>query len=519
MINKFFFNIGIYIITILFFIINVNAANLIFWNPYNINQNNKNKNNLITTNKDSIWTELDPQEAEKIRIKLPSASALVKKVAPAVLVVYTESFSDNTNLDYFPSPEAENYPFDDFFKFFDSPHPNYMPKRKTKGQGSGFIIHPSGLALTNQHVVANAEKIIIKIGDNLKQYEAEIIGSDSKTDIALIKIKSEEKEWPIMPLGNSSELQVGDFAVAIGNPLGLELSVSMGIVSARGRADIIPSGRNGIYNFIQIDAPINPGNSGGPLLNLAGEVVGINTAISAVGQGIGFAIPIDQVKQILPQLKEMGFTKRSWIGVQVQPVSQDLAEAIGLKFAHGALVREVIFNGPAQKSGIQPGDIITHFNGMPLKNHSDLRIKVALEGIGKRIEISIFRDKRILKLNIILGEMPSDENIIKNINNSIEKGIKIPSLGLTVTTLNENNKRKLDLEKELHGAQVISVDHNPITIACRIEINDIITNINNKIITNAEELKNTMNKINAGDTVRIFLRRGASTIFIVTLKQ
>lgn len=517
MINKFFFNIVIYTLTVFFFVININAANLIFWNPYTINESNG--HNLILANKDSIWTELNPKEADRIRIKLPSASSLVKKVAPAVLVVYTESFTDNSNLDYFSSPETENYPFDDFFKFFDTPHPNYMPKRKTKGQGSGFIIHPSGLALTNQHVVENAEKIIIKVGDNLKQYEAEIIGSDSKTDIALIKIKGDIKEWPTMPLGKSSELQVGDFAVAIGNPLGLELSVSMGIVSARGRADIIPSGRNGIYNFIQIDAPINPGNSGGPLLNLAGEVVGINTAISAVGQGIGFAIPIDQVKQILPQLKEMGFTKRSWMGVQVQPVSQDLAEVIGLKFAHGALVREVVFNGPAQKSGIQPGDIITHFNDMPLKNHSDLRIKVALEGIGKKIKISIFRDKRVLNLSIILGEMPSDDNIINNVNNSLNKGIKISSLGLVVITLNEKNKGKLDLEKELNGAQVISVDHNPITVACRIEINDIITNVNNQIITNAEELKNIMDKINVGDTVRIFLRRAASTIFIVTLKQ
>jgi len=519
MINNFFFNIGIYSLTIVFFIANINATNLVFWNPYTVSQDNQNNNNLIIADKDSIWTELNSEEAEKIRVKLPSASALVKKVAPAVLVVYTESFTDNTNTDYFSSPESESYPFDDFFKFFDSPHPNYMPKRKTKGQGSGFIIHPSGLALTNQHVVANAEKIIIKVGDNLKQYEAEIIGSDSKTDIALIKIKGDLKKWPTMPLGKSSDLEVGDFAVAIGNPLGLELSVSMGIVSARGRADIIPSGRNGIYNFIQIDAPINPGNSGGPLLNLAGEVVGINTAISAVGQGIGFAIPIDQVKQILPQLKEMGFTKRSWMGVQVQPVSQDLAEAIGLKVAHGALVREVIFNGPAQKSGIQPGDIITHFNEMPLKNHSDLRIKVALEGIGKKIKISIFREKRIINLNIILGEMPLDENIINNANNSLDKGIKIPSLGLVVTTLNDSNKKKLDLEKELSGAQVINVDHNPITIACRIEINDVITNINNNIIKNAEELKNTMDKIKVGDTVRIFLRRSASTIFIVTLKQ
>jgi len=272
-----------------------------FWNPYQMDFFKER-----STCSEHIWTELNPQIALLQKINLPSASALIKKTMPAILVVHTEfiKYSINTKKKII----YEQHPWDNFFKFFDpsNKYKNYSkyPPRKTEGQASGFIIHPSGLALTNQHVIENAERIIIKAGNGLIEFEAKIIGEDKKTDIALIKVQSSLKKWPTIPLGNSCNLRVGDFAMAIGSPLGLELSVSMGIVSACERAEIIPSGRYGIYNFIQFDAPINPGNSGGPLINLVGEVVGINTATSTVGQGIGFAIPIDQVKQILPQLKK-----------------------------------------------------------------------------------------------------------------------------------------------------------------------------------------------------------------------
>ena len=228
-------------------------------------------------------------KSTKPLVDIPSLSPLVKARESAVLVIYTET---NT-----PAMMPLPFPFG---------RQRSAPTPRRTGQGSGFIIHPDGYALTNHHVVEGASRIIVKAGQNPEEIEAEIVGTDANTDIALLKLKGDSKNWPVTPLGDSDRLNIGDFVVAIGNPFGLEMSVSLGIVSARGRNDVAPSGRMGLYDFLQTDASINPGNSGGPLLNLKGEVIGINAAVNTAGQGIGFAIPINMVKRVASDLKDRG---------------------------------------------------------------------------------------------------------------------------------------------------------------------------------------------------------------------
>ncbi len=467
--------------------------------------------------KDALWMELSAEDAQKSQINIPSLAPLVQKVEPAVLVVTTESVFQQQNAQL--PPGFERGPFGDFFRFFGPQQQGPMHEQKTKGQGSGFIIHPSGFALTNNHVVEGATSIKVKIGTDLKEYDAEVIGSDEDTDVALLKIKSDKKDWPVIPLGNSTNLSVGDFAIAIGNPLGLELSVSMGIVSARGRRDVHPSGRNGLFDFIQIDAPINPGNSGGPLLNLAGEVVGINTAMSAAGQGIAFAIPIDQVKQILPQLKSKGHASRSGMGIRIENVSPELAQALGLPFTHGAVVREVMPKSAADKSGIQAGDVITEFDGKMVRDASSLQVMAGLSGVGKSVPFKVFRDGKSGMFKLTLEELPKE----KKPNQAIpapkkEETTAIESIGLTVASLDDNAKTQLHLEKEVTGARIVQVNPRSIAAFAGIEINDVVIKINNQPIKNPGALSSFVEKAKKGAVLRILLRRQKATIFVAISK-
>jgi serine protease Do len=472
---------------------------------------------LSLFSKDALWMELSVEDAQKSQINIPSLAPLVQKVEPAVLVVTTESVIQQQSAQL--PPGFERGPFGDFFRFFGPQQQGPMPEQKTKGQGSGFIIHPSGFALTNNHVVEGASSIKIKIGTELKEYDAEVIGSDEDTDVALLKIKSDRKNWPVVPLGNSSNLRVGDFAVAIGNPLGLELSVSMGIVSARGRRDIHPSGRNGLFDFIQIDAPINPGNSGGPLLNLAGEAVGINTAMSAAGQGIAFAIPIDQVKQILPQLKNKGHAIRAGMGIRIENVSPELAQALGLPFTHGAVIREVMPKSAADKTGLQAGDIITEFDGKIVRDAGSLQVMAGLSGVGRSVPIKIFRDGKSVMFKLTLEELPRENKLNEAIlSPKKEETTGVESIGLTVVTLDEKAKIQLHLEKEIKGARIVQINPRSIAAFSGIEVNDVIVKINNQPIKNAASLSSLVEKAKKGEVLRILLRRQRATIFVAISK-
>src|SRR3989338_9067016 len=397
------------------------------------------KPTLPASKNNDIWVEMTPEQVKSFIIPIPSLAPLVNRVKPAVLVVTTESVTQTRQ----QIPPG----FEDFFRFFGPGAPGMkMPDQKSVGLGSGFVIHPSGLALTNNHVIESASKIKIKIGGDLKEYDAKIIGTDADTDVALIQIISDKKDWPVIPLGSSTAVQIGDFAMAIGNPLGLEYSISFGPISARGRRDIQPSGKRGLFDFMQLSAPINPGNSGGALLNMGGEVIGINTAISAAGQGIAFAIPIDQVKQILPQLKKEGKATRSGMGIRICDVSPELAKEIGLPYTYGALVNEVLPDSAAAKAGLHPGDIILKFNDKTIEDAISLQVEAGIAGVGKSVALQVFRSGKEITLRITL------ENIHKESPTPQKAELKgLEEWGFSVSNF-EN--------KTLKGAQIIEVTPN-----------------------------------------------------------
>jgi serine protease Do len=272
---------------------------------------------------------------------------------------------------------------------------------RQKGWGSGFIIHKEGLILTNAHVIDGSDELQVGLKDG-RLFRGQVIGVDKITDVGLVKIQSPEP-LPILPLGSSERLKIGEWVMAIGSPFGLEQSVTVGIVSAKGRS----LDRSPFDDFIQIDAAINPGNSGGPLINTRGEVVGINTMILAQGQGLGFSLPIDLVKRILPQLSETGKVARSWLGVLIQEITIDIQERLGLKNAHGAYVVQVVRNGPAAKAGIMEGDVIIGFLGQPLRSSRELPLKCAHAPAGQPISLTLIRDGKKISLTVILEKVPN----------------------------------------------------------------------------------------------------------------
>ena len=333
---------------------------------------------------------------------------VVKKAKPAVVHIKVEKTSKAAYPGSGQVPEEMfNHPF--FEQFFGPQFRGRQPRQqqefKQRGQGSGFIISEKGLILTNNHVVEDADVIKVILSDN-REFVAKIVGTDPQTDVALLKI-DDPANLPVLPLGDSSALEVGEWVIAIGNPFGLSQTVTVGVVSATGRSSV---GINEYENFIQTDAAINPGNSGGPLINGRGEAVGINTALfSRTGgyMGIGFAIPINMAKSIEDQLQKNGKVTRGWLGVVIQNVDKNLAESFGLKKAEGILVSEVTKDSPASGAGLQRDDIILRLNDTPLTDASDLRNRVALLPSGSKATLDIIRDGREKKVQVTIGEQPS----------------------------------------------------------------------------------------------------------------
>jgi serine protease Do len=301
-----------------------------------------------------------------------------------------------------PSPQQGLDPAKDLFDHLhqDSPH---------KGLGTGFVINPDGYILTNAHVIEDASSIEVDLADSDEHYPANVVGSDSATDIALLKIDAHHP-LPVVPLGESDHLQIAEWVMVIGNPFGLSQSVTVGVISHTGRNEIAPVGRDGYYDFIQTDASINPGNSGGPVVNLRGEVIGIATAINATGQGIGFAIPIDMAKAILGQLKDHGRVIRSWMGVTVKEAPRDgqIAPLLLPRPPRGILVTDVISGSPAAQGGIKTGDVITSFDGHPAANAARLRWYVSTAGVGKRVALTVRRQgtPQDQPIQVELGKAP-----------------------------------------------------------------------------------------------------------------
>lgn len=438
--------------------------------------------------------------------QLPDFVALAKRVKPLVVNISTTQVSEGRGQPEFGNPFGEDDPFNDFWKrFFGGPLPR-GPQRQ-RSLGSGFIIDADGSILTNNHVVENARKIVVKLSDE-QEYEAKVVGRDPKTDIAIIKITAKIDLTPAT-LGDSDQLEVGEWVMAIGNPFGLDSTVTSGIVSAKGRH----IGQGPYDNFIQTDASINPGNSGGPLINLRGEVIGINTAIfsrSGGNIGIGFAIPINLVKELLPQLRGKGKVTRGYLGVLIQKVTPEIAESLGMDRARGALVANVSKDGPAEKAGVKVGDVIIEFDGKEIKDSGDLPIIVARTPVDRRVRIKVLRDKKEVQLTVNVGEL-KDEEVVAS---APEKG----ELGMTVQRLTPQIAESLGLEKT-DGVVVSAVDPGSAADEAGIRRGDVILEVDRKPIPNIDEYKKAIAGISKGKGVLLLVRRGESTLFLALKPQ
>jgi serine protease Do len=334
---------------------------------------------------------------------LQDFTSLAKQLGPVVVNIATTQMR-RTAQDA-PVPFGEDDPSGDFWqRFFGAPIP-HGPQRQ-QGLGSGFIIDRNGTILTNYHVVDGAEKIIVTLSDG-KTFDAKVLGKDQKTDVAVIQI-SGEGDLPAATLGDSDRLEVGEWVMAIGNPFGLDHTVTTGIVSAKGRH----IGAGPYDDFIQTDASINPGNSGGPLINMRGEVIGINSAIfseSGGNIGIGFAIPTNLVKELLPELRDKGKVVRGYLGTAIQKLTPEIADALGLSQTQGALITETTDGGPADHAGLKPGDVIVEFDGKEIKDTTDLPLQVARTAPGKTVRVKILHESKEVTLNLTVGEMKESE--------------------------------------------------------------------------------------------------------------
>jgi serine protease Do len=332
----------------------------------------------------------------------PDFVTLTKKLQPIVVNVSTTQMAAAPAPRGRPNPEED--PMEESLEpFFGQRPPSGRSQQQQRNLGSGFIVGSDGSIVTNAHVIENAKKIIVKLPDK-REFEAKVLGKDPKTDVALIKIDSNES-LPTAELGDSEQLQVGEWVMAVGNPFGLDSSVTSGIISAKGRH----IGAGPYDNFIQTDTPINPGNSGGPLVNLRGQVVGINMAIvSQTGGniGIGFATPINLIKELLPQLEAKGKVTRGWMGVAIQEVTPDLANAFGLQKPHGALVAKVLTGGPADVGGIKVGDVITEYDGQQVKEANDFPLMVARTQVNREVQVKVLRGGKNVPFRVTVGEMP-----------------------------------------------------------------------------------------------------------------
>ena len=430
---------------------------------------------------------------------LPDFVTLAKKLRPVVVNISTTQVAERSEGPAGPFQEGD--PRGDFWRrFFGGPIPR-GPQRQ-KSLGSGFIIDRDGSILTNNHVVENAEKIVVRLADE-REFEAKVIGKDSKTDIAVIKIDA-RGNFPVPPLGDSDQLEVGEWVMAIGNPFGLDNTVTAGIVSAKGRH----IGAGPYDNFIQTDASINPGNSGGPLINLRGEVVGINTAIfsqSGGNIGIGFATPINLAKEVLLQLKSKGKVTRGWLGVVIQRVTPEIAESLGLDKAQGGLVAKLSKDGPAERAGVKIGDVIVEFDGKEIKESNDLPIIVARTSVDKKVRVKLLRDKKEVTLTVAVGEL-KEEVVVASAK---EKG----EFGFTVQTITPQIAESLGLERA-EGVVITAVEPDSPGGEAGLRRGDVILEIDRKPVRNLADYRKALGESKKGKGSLFLVRRGESTLFL-----
>ena len=429
-----------------------------------------------------------------------SFADLASKLMPSVVNISTTQ-TVRTTTNQFPFQFPPGSPFGEMFKDFDRP-----TERKASSLGSGFIIEENGIVITNNHVVANAEDILVRVGD--KEYDAKIIGADPYMDIAVIKMQTNDKFEPVT-FGDSSKARVGDWVVAIGNPFGLGGTVTSGIISARNRQ----IGLTRYEDFIQTDASINQGNSGGPLFNLNGEVIGINTAIIAPGQsgsiGIGFAIPANAASNVIDQLIKFGETKRGWLGVRIQEVSKEIAEVEKLKKPEGALVASVGKNSPAEKAGIKAGDIILEFDGKRINTMKKLPNVVASTKVGKSVELKIWRNKKLISKRLILGRLETSEEFKETKPKIVRKDIDIESLKIVVREITSEDIKSRNLNKKTTGVLITEISSRS-PLFNLLSINDIIIEVQKTNVKNSTDLKRKVDNI---------FKKGEKTLLLTIINK
>ncbi len=419
-------------------------------------------------------------------------SDLAERVKPGVVNIQVVQKVKNVGMAFPGDPFGEDSPFGRFFGI------NPPREQKQEGVGSGFVISQDGYIVTNNHVVEDAEQIKVKLS-NGDEYSAKVVGRDPKTDLAVVKIDG-VKDLHALALGNSEDAKVGSWVVAVGSPFGLEQTVTQGIISGKGR--VIGSGP--YDDFIQTDASINPGNSGGPLVNMKGEVIGINSAINPNGQGIGFAIPINMAKSVIPQLEQKGSVTRGWLGVKIQQLTPALEKSFGVKDKEGALVAEVSKGTPADKAGIERGDVITKFDGKPVGDSRDLSRIVAATPVGKMVNVDLIRDGKAIERAVKIGEM---EQTTETAQAPSKK-----TVGITVQELTPEIAQSLGL-KQTSGVVVAKVEPGSAADDANIQSGDVIQEVNRQPVKDVQDFIQKMDQAKSQGNILLLIQRGDSSIF------
>lgn len=459
-----------------------------------------------------------------------SFAPLAERILPAVVNVSTTQTVQNRGRSPVPMPEfPPGSPFEEFFRdFFDRQQPQQdpnTPPRRATSLGSGFIIDAAGYVVTNNHVIDGADEIRVILHDQAgTELKAEVVGVDKETDLALLKVDAGRK-LPALTWGDSEKIRVGDWVVAIGNPFGLGGSVTAGIISARARD--IGAGR--YDDFLQTDASINRGNSGGPLVNLSGDVIGINTAIfSQTGGsiGIGFAIPSAMAKNVIAQLRESGKVRRGWLGVQIQNISPEEAEALRLPEAKGALVGMVNPGGPAEKAGVQPGDVILSFDGREVTNSRSLPRMVADTPVGKKVPVELIRRGKRETVQVMLGELQPQDVQLANVPGRDEaapgKPEAIDGVGVSVTTISPEVRRQFELDEDVKGVVITQVVPNSPAAARQLRAGDVIVEVSQEEVGSPADVAARVKKArDAGQKALLLLieRRGELLFQAVPLTE
>ena len=413
-----------------------------------------------------------------------SFADLAEKLMPSVVNISTTTII-KTQSNPFPFQFPPGSPFEDMFKEFGTPQ-----ERKSSALGSGFIIDEKGIVVTNNHVIQDAEDIIIRVNGD-KEFKAKVIGADPLSDIAILQLETKEKFIPAK-FGNSDKARIGDWVIAIGNPFGLGGTVTSGIISARNRS----IGLSRYEDYIQTDASINSGNSGGPLFDMNGDVIGINTAIlgRSGSIGIGFSIPSNSAKLVIDQLIEFGETKRGWLGVRIQDVTKEIADVEKLDKPRGALVASVADGSPSAKGGIKAGDIILEFDGQPIQEMKELPIIVARTKVGKKVKLKVWRNKKEISKTITLGRLETSEDFKVAEKNTPPKELSIDNLRITVRELSKDDIKSRKLPNQSSGLVITKIENNS-PLSGSIEVNSIIIEAQKKKIKNISDLNQVVKQV------------------------